>query len=133
MTIPKGQIDEPKTPFQHGIYGSSEKGDDDGDDINNFYFLGCDESGDDVFKLRDEDLTGQSENEISFSGGWESSMSEFETDADAATADAAADNEEEQVKHEKFKSMRAQHYFMRQSLQRGKELIETDDDDDDDE
>lgn len=24
MTIPKGQIDEPKTPFQHGQYGQSK-------------------------------------------------------------------------------------------------------------
>lgn len=123
ITIPKGQIDEPKTPFQHGIYGSSNE--------SKFYilrsihFLGCDESGDDVFKLRDEELTGQSEYETSFSGGWESSMSEFETDADAAEAV----EKEDKMKHEKFKSMRAQHYFMRQSLQKGKELIETDDDD----
>lgn len=79
--------------------------------------------------MRDEEWTGQSENEASFSGGWESSMSEFETDADAASASEINDKEEEE-KHEKFKSMRAQHYFMRQSLQRGKELIETDDDDD---
>ncbi len=88
-------------------------------------FKGCDESGDDVFKLRsetegEESVAGQSENEAACCG-WESSMSEFETDADVdAQVDAA--------KHEKFKSMRAQHYFMRQSLQRGKDLIETDDD-----
>ena len=57
--------------------------------------------------------------EASNSGGWESSMSEFETDADT---------EDDKEKHEKFKTMRAQHYFMSQSLRRGKELIETDDD-----
>ena len=84
--------------------------------------------------MRDEEggsLTGLSENEASFSGGWESSMSEFETDADADTdtdADIEVEEKEEKVKHEKFKSMRAQHYFMRQSLKKGKELIETDDD-----
>lgn len=121
ITIPKGQIDEPKTPFQHGIYGSSKNVH---FTFNLYFMLGCDESGDDVFKLRDAELTGQSENEASFSvsGGWESSMSEFETDADASSA------KEEDIKHEKFKSLRAQHYFMRQSLQRGKELIGTDDD-----
>lgn len=70
-------------------------------------------------------LAGQSETESSFAGGWESSMSEFETEADA---DAEEKEKGEKVKHEKFKSMRAQHYFMRQSLKKGKELIETDDD-----
>jgi len=80
--------------------------------------------------LRDEEggsLTGQSENEASFSGGWESSMSDFEVEADA-DVEAEVEEKEEKVKHEKFKSMRAQHYFMRQSLKKGKELIETDDD-----
>ena len=40
-----------------------------------------------------------------------------------------ADNEEAKASSEAFKSMRSQHYFMKQSLQRGKELIETDEDD----
>lgn len=50
-------------------------------------------------------------------------MSEFETDEDG----------ESREKREKFVSMRAQHYFMKQSLQRGKNLMESDDDDDEDE
>lgn len=47
-------------------------------------------------------------------------MSEFETD------EGEVDSEESREKHEKFISMRAQHYFMKQSLQRGKHLIESD-------
>ena len=93
--------------------------------------LGCDESGDEAFKLRDEELRGQSESEASFSHGWESSISEFETDADT-TGSEFTDNEE-YIKHEKFKSLRAQHYFMKQSLQKGKELIETDEGEEDEE
>ena len=54
-------------------------------------------------------------------------MSDFEVEADA-DVEAEVEEKEEKVKHEKFKSMRAQHYFMRQSLKKGKELIETDDD-----
>ena len=98
--------------------------------------VGCDECGDEGFKLRSGDETEEgSLSDSSFrrasitstgssngSTGWESSLSEIETDMDA-------DNEEAKAGSEAFKSMRSQHYFMKQSLQRGKELIETDEDD----
>ena len=58
----------------------------------------------------------------SSSVGWESSLSEFEETDEADT--------EEPHRKEAFKAMRAQHYFMKQALKRGKELIETDDEDD---
>ena len=47
------------------------------------------------------------------SSGWESSVSE-------------CDESDRDRKHIKFQSMRAQHYFMKQALRRGKDLIETD-------
>lgn len=37
------------------------------------------------------------------------------------------DDNEDQEHEMRFRSMRAQHYFMKQALLRGKELIETDD------
>ena len=128
-TLPKGQIDEPKTPFQHGQYGSSKQ-----ERVwTDFNGLGCDECAEDAFKLRSGDETEEgSISDSSFrrasfassttggSGGWESSLSEFETDVEADTEESKGTNGE-------FKSMRAQHYFMKQALQRGKELIETED------
>lgn len=93
-------------------------------------FVGCDEGGDDVFKLKaggddiyEEGACRRNSSVSSMgnlseeSGGWESSLSEFE------------DAEHE----EKFKSLRAQHYFMKQAIARGKELIGTDDEEEEEE
>lgn len=49
------------------------------------------------------------------SSGWESSISEFETDAD--------DYKTDEERKERFKAFRAQHYFMKKALQHGKQFI----------
>lgn len=91
-------------------------------------FLDYEDCADEGFKLKsggDETEEG-SLSDSSFrkstcssngSCGWESSLSEVDTDMDESTES-----------HEAFKSLRSQHYFMKQALQRGKELIETEDD-----
>lgn len=108
-----------------------------------FFSVGCDESGD-VFTLKNEigneedDFTDSSSSEqfqnyntnsnnysnvFTDSSNWESSVSEFE---DSEGPLMTAEKRENQ-----FKSMRAQHYFMKQALMRGKELIETETEDED--
>lgn len=95
--------------------------------------LGCEECADEAFKLKSGEETEEgSLSDSSFrrasitsttsitsssGSGWESSLSDVESDNghDETETEAA------------FKSMRSQHYFMKQALQRGKELIETED------
>ena len=90
---------------------------------------------DEGFKLKEDESEEGSLSDSSFrrasitstgssSVGWESSLSEFEETDEADT--------EEPHRKEAFKAMRAQHYFMKQALKRGKELIETDDEEYDD-
>ena len=136
MTIPTGQIDEPKTPYQYGQYGSSKLTD---CELFIFTIVGCEESGDEVnFNLKDDkgelsDSEGEyndssrsndhmEESCESVSGGWESSVSEFEDDGSRG-----------RERNEKFKAIRAQHYFMKQAIQHGKELIESEDEEEDEE
>lgn len=59
------------------------------------------------------------------SSGWESSISEFETETDAD----ADDSKIEEERKERFKAVRAQHYFMERAFQHGKEFIYNDQDD----
>lgn len=91
--------------------------------------LGCEECADEAFKLKSGEETEEgSLSDSSFrrasitsaggsssGSGWESSLSDVESDHVETETEAA------------FKSMRSQHYFMKQALQRGKELIETED------
>ena len=101
----------------------------------NDHFVGCEDSCDDEYAnfqlkadeggdLSDESFrssTNDRTTEDSCESVWESSVSEFET----AMEDDPSENRE---RDQRFKANRAQHYFMKQALQHGKELLETDDD-----
>lgn len=75
------------------------------------------ESSEESIQTKTTNSTSQYLTQSDTSTCWESSVSEFEDSKD----------EEVEEEHERrFRSMRAQHYFMKQALMRGKELIETD-------